>query len=123
MQSKKDKVLAEKIIGYCDKIETIKQRFGATFEQFNSDEAFQLAISMCIVQIGELAKRFSDDFRTRHAEISWAGIKGLRNIFVHEYEKIDFGEIWRDITKDVPKLQAQLEKILAEENDNGNRDA
>ena len=38
-----DRVVAEKIVGYCEQIEILIRRFGSTFEAFNSDEAFQLS--------------------------------------------------------------------------------
>lgn len=68
-----DRVVAEKIVGYCEQIEILIRRFGSTFEAFNSDEAFQLSVGMCIVQIGELTKRFSDEFKARH--FIWAAKK------------------------------------------------
>lgn len=119
----KDRVVARKIIEYCEKIGGLIQRFGTTFEKFREDEAFQLSIGMCIVQIGELTKMFSDEFKAQHSEISWRAIKAMRNIFVHEYEKIDLEQVWKDSRKDVPELKAQLERILATEGENENNDA
>ena len=110
-----DKIVANKIIDYCNQIEEIIQRFGATFENFNTDRVFQLSIGMCVVQIGELTNRFSDEFKSKHSEISWHAIKAMRNIFVHEYEKVNFEQVWEELTKDVPELKAQLERILSAE--------
>lgn len=110
-----DVVVAQKIIEYCDKVEAMIQRFGASIENFKTDEAFQLSIGMCIVQIGELTNRFSNEFKNEHKEITWHAIKGMRNIFVHEYEKVNFEQVWKDLTEDIPMLKAQLEKILAAE--------
>ena len=110
-----NRVIAEKIIDYCEQIETLIQRFGSTFEAFNSDVAFQLSVGMCIVQIGELTKRFSDEFKARHSQIPWQAIKAMRNVFVHEYEEVNLESTWKDLTEDVPELKAQLEKILEAE--------
>ncbi|MBQ3336613.1 MAG: DUF86 domain-containing protein [Selenomonadaceae bacterium] len=110
-----NRVIAEKIIDYCEQIETLIQRFGSTFEAFNSDAAFQLSVGMCIVQIGELTKRFSDEFKARHSQIPWQAIKAMRNVFVHEYEEVNLESTWKDLTEDVPELKAQLEKILEAE--------
>ena len=38
----------------------------------------------------------------------------MRNIFVHEYEKIDFDRIWKNLTEDIPELKENLTKILSE---------
>ena len=66
---------------------------------------------------------FSDEFKAQHSEISWRAIKAMRNIFVHEYEKIDLEQVWKDSRKDVPELKAQLERILAAEDKNENNNA
>jgi len=110
-----DKIIMQKIIEYCEKTEDLIQRFGATFENFNSDTAFQLSCSMCIVQIGELTIHLSDDFKVQHPEIPWRAIKAMRNVLVHDYEDVDWASAWDDLTKGVPELKAQLEQILAAE--------
>ena len=113
-----DKVIVQKIIEYCEKIEALIQRFGATFENFNSDTAFQLSCSMCIVQIGELTKRLSDDFKVRHPEMPWRAIKAMRNIYVHDYENVNLNRAWENLTENIPELKTQLEQILAAEETN-----
>ena len=112
-----NKVIMQKIIEYCAESEALIQRFGATFEKFQSDRAFQLSCSMCIVQIGELIMRLSDDFKARHTEIPWRAIKAMRNVLVHDYEDVNWQSAWNDLTKSVPELRAQPEQILAAEDD------
>ena len=70
---------------------------------------------MCILQIGELTTRLSEDFKENHSEIAWRKIKGLRNIHVHEYEKVDCEEMLKILQNDIPDLKEKLEKILTEE--------
>ena len=111
-KSRLNKVIIEKILDYCDKIERIIQRFDSSYEKFNADFVFQLSCGMCIVQIGELTKRFTEEFRSQHSEIAWTGIKATRNIYVHEYEKVDIEEVWSIITNDIPELKENLMKIL-----------
>ena len=116
MQNKNrvNKIAIQKIIDYCDKIEELKDVFGNTFENFNSNLAFQLSCSMCIVQIGELTNRFSDEFKNQYSKIPWHAIKAMRNIFVHEYEKTDFDRVWKNLTEDTPELKEILIQILSE---------
>ena len=113
-ENRVDKIIVEKIIGYCNDIETFKNIFGNTFENFQSDMAFQYACGMCIIQIGELTTRFTEDFKETHSEISWRAIKATRNIYVHDYEKIDLEEIWKTLSNDIPALKKTLEKIYSE---------
>ena len=110
-----NRIIMRKIIEYCEQIESLIDRFGATFEQFKSDKAFQLSCSMCVVQIGELTKRLSDDFRAEHSDIPWHAIKAMRNVLVHDYEDVNLESAWNDLTRSVPELKRQLEEILSAE--------
>ncbi|MBQ6715202.1 MAG: DUF86 domain-containing protein [Clostridia bacterium] len=49
---------------------------------------------MCILQIGELVNRLSDDFKSNNAHIPWNKIRCMRNYVAHEYGSIDFDIIW-----------------------------
>ena len=71
---------------------------------------------MCILQIGELTTRLNKDFKEKFSEIAWSEIKALRNIHVHEYEKVDFEEMLKIFKKDIPDLKEKLQKILSEMN-------
>lgn len=110
-----NRTIIKKIIEYCEQIENLIERFGATFENFKSDKAFQLSCSMCIIQIGELNKRLSEDFKIEHSDIPWRAIKAMRNVLVHEYEEVNLQSAWEDLTRGIPELKLQLEKILAAE--------
>ncbi|MBQ7453917.1 MAG: DUF86 domain-containing protein [Selenomonadaceae bacterium] len=110
-----NKVVIKKILEYCDRIENFINRFGPTFKDYCNDEAFQFSCSACIIQIGELTNQFSDDFKANHTEIPWHKIKGLRNLHVHEYEKVKPNKMWEILTEDVPNLKTQLTKILSAE--------
>jgi len=67
---------------------------------------------MCIIQIGELTTRLSDDFQDRHNKIPWNEIKATRNVFVHAYGDMNIEETWYIIINDVPELKEYCQKIL-----------
>ena len=67
---------------------------------------------MCVLQIGELTSRLPDDFKDGHTEIPWRKIKAMRNIYVHEYEEVDFTVVWDVLTKDIPILRQDLQRLL-----------
>ncbi|MBQ6006078.1 MAG: DUF86 domain-containing protein [Selenomonadaceae bacterium] len=117
-----DRIILQKIIEYCAEIEGFITRFDASYEIYLSDKGFRYACDMCVLQIGELTKRLSDDFKAQNSEIMWHAIKGMRNVLVHEYEKIDLYKSWVTLTQRVPELKAQLEQILAEGEYNENHD-
>ena len=66
---------------------------------------------MCILQIGELVERLSEDFRTQHHDIPWNKIKAMRNIVAHRYGTVDAETTWKVITEDVPELKRYCESL------------
>lgn len=46
---------------YCEDIAGFIDRFGNDFDTFCEDRAFSNAVSMCVLQIGELANGLSSD--------------------------------------------------------------
>ena len=115
VENRIDRIIVQKVLDYCNKTKKFVDRFGNTFEDYCKDEAFQFSCSTCIIQIGELTTRLSDDFKAQHSEIPWHKIKGLRNLHVHEYEKVKPDKMWEIITGDIPALKNWLEQILAKE--------
>ena len=51
----------KKIIGYCDDVQSLMEKYNSSYEQYESDISFQYSCNMCIIQIGELVCRLSDD--------------------------------------------------------------
>ena len=109
-----NKVVLQKMIDYCSDIEENFSKFANSAEKYVEEKFFRYACDMCILQIGELTTRLSEDFKNNHSEIEWNKIKGLRNIHVHEYEKIDFEEMLKILQTDIPDLKEKLQKILAD---------
>lgn len=71
---------------------------------------------MCIVQIGELAGRLSDDVKDAYPEVPWKEIKGMRNFFAHEYDRMDTEDVWYTIQNDIPVLKQNCTRILKDMN-------
>ena len=63
--------------------------------------------------VGEAAKRMSEPFRAAHPEIAWPKVIGLRNVLMHQYDKIDNHRIFVIATELVPKLVEILNGLLA----------
>lgn len=71
--------------------------------------------SECILQIGELITKLDESFLKQHSDVPWRQIKGMRNVYAHDYDTIDLNTVWEAITEDVPELRSKLENILAQE--------
>ena len=101
-----------KIIDFCNNI--MEYTNGYTFDEFIKDSKTFNACVMCICQIGELSKKFSQEFCEKYNFIDWYSIKGTRNILVHDYDGINNKIVWEIITENIPKLKSELIVILNE---------
>jgi len=100
---------------YCEDLVGFIKRFGG-YQQFISDRAYHSAVSMCILQIGELSNGLSNEFREETKEqMQWALIRGMRNWIAHSYREVDNDIIWDTITNSIPILLSFCNKALARE--------
>ena len=113
----KDKQILEHIIKYCIDIRLAIEHFGKEEELFTRNPVYLNACSMPLLQIGELAKKLSDEFIASSPNIPWRQIKGMRDFFAHDYRSMNKHIIWMTVINNVPALQSDCEKILYQEND------
>lgn len=73
----KDSRILAYIVSYCDQIDLAVERFGKSYDTFSEDPVYRNAVSLCILQIGELVGNLSEAFRTEHSAIPWRQIKSL----------------------------------------------
>ena len=45
----------------------------------------------------------------------WAEMRGMRNLFAHEYESLDKDLLWETVMKDIPALYERLKEIYSSE--------
>lgn len=107
-----DNLIVKKILKYCDDINTLMVKFDANFESYKTDISFQYSCNMCIIQIGELANRLSDEMRKSSKNIPWYAIIGMRNLHAHDYEHVDLEIVWNTLLEDIPVLKKNLEELL-----------
>ena len=114
---------------YCEEINGFVERFGNDYRSFIADRAYYNAVSMCILQIGELANAISEEFReTTKEQINWKQIRGMRNWIAHAYGEVDELILWETISNDIPVLLEFCQVILSrdypqlEQNGQSNRD-
>lgn len=68
-----------------------------------------------LIVIGEATKRLSLELRQQHPEIPWAPMAGMRDHLIHGYDVVDWEEVWRTATRDVPDLLSRVEAFLPQE--------
>ena len=74
----RDLRILEHILTCCDQIDMAVERFGHSFDLFDSDPVYRNAVALCIVQIGELVGHLSDEFKAASGQIPWRQIKLMR---------------------------------------------
>lgn len=108
--------ILEHIVNYCDQIEETILRFGNSYDVFSNDAIYRNAAAMCVLQIGELAGKLTDDLRNEHSGAPWRQIKGMRNIVAHSYGTVDPETTWEILVEDIPALKVYCTGIIEELN-------
>lgn len=88
---------------------------GLQKEQFLEDFKTQSAVLYQLIVIGEAVKRLSFELRQQHPEIPWTPMAGMRDHLIHGYDVVDWDEVWRTATRDVPDLLSKLGAFLPRE--------
>ena len=80
-------------------------------DRFIEDRKTRSAVLYQLTVIGEAVKRLSKEFRGQYPEIPWALISGMRDNLIHGYDLIDWDEVWKTSTVDVPDLLSRVEAL------------
>ena len=108
----KDVLVLKKIIQYSEEIAQTLNRFNNDRVIFEEDFVYRNAVSMCILQIGELVGKLSDDFKQTYNDMPWRDIKAMRNIAAHNYGEIDNDILWETVTCDLVTLKEFCEQCV-----------
>ncbi len=81
-------------------------------EVFLTTSHWQDAVVRQLEIIGEATKRLSEDLRSRHPQIPWRRIAGLRDVLIHDYMGVDIEKVWLITQHELPKLKKVIEEIL-----------
>jgi len=82
-----------------------------TRESFLGDRVRMLALERSLELVGEAARRVSDALRSKHSQLPWKEMIGLRNILAHDYGRIDHDKLYTTAVKEIPKLIGELERL------------
>ena len=88
---------------------------GLTRETFESSAMPADAVVTKLMVIGESTRHVPQEVKDRHPDVPWRKMQALRNVIVHEYERLDLGIVWGIVQDDLPPLVPLLERILDEE--------
>ena len=97
----RDIIILTRIIQYTEEIETTVKRYELNFFKFSSDFVVKNAIAMCVLQIGELVGKLTEEFKIENNAMPWNDIKAMRNITAHNYGEIDLEVLWEILMQPV----------------------
>jgi uncharacterized protein with HEPN domain len=101
-------------------LEALSFVHGHDFESFQHDKLVRAAVERDLTVVGEAIRQARELDAEAVAKIAdFQKIIGLRNILVHAYSSIELGLLWEIVTENLPKLLADVERLLSEAETNG----
>ncbi len=105
----------ERLQDILEAIDRIQQQTSRGRGAFDAEPLVQVWVIHHLEIVGEACRGLSDELRTRHPEIPWPAIIGMRNILVHDYFGLNLDEVWAAVERDLPVLQRQVAEMLDSE--------
>src|SRR4051812_28639842 len=88
---------------------------GKTLDNYRSDRLLRQATERNFEIIGEAVGRLANlDAESASKLSEYQQIISFRNLLIHGYDLIDDAQVWDVIGRDLPKLEAEVETVLAE---------
>lgn len=92
---------------------------GMSQEEFAKDRKTQDAVVRNLEIIGEAAGKLPEEVLKRAPQIEWRKIRGLRNIVIHQYFRINLSIIWDIVQNKLAPLEAACGGLLREAKESG----
>lgn len=85
---------------------------GVTEEDFLEDEKLKRAVSMTLINIGELVKNLSNELKLKDKSIPWREISGLRDLAAHKYQTLRMEDVFLTVSKELPDLLYKIQILF-----------
>ena len=87
---------------------------GLDIQAFENDILVKSATERQLMIVGEASNHISDEIKQQYPDINWRGIKGFRNIVVHEYFGSSTNILWSVVVRELPKLKLVIQQIISQ---------
>ena len=94
--------------------ESVSFTKGRCRDDLDADRKLNLSLVRLLEIIGEAARGISEEFRDSHPDLPWKKMVGMRDRLIHGYFEVNLDVVWETVTKDIPLLIDQLEKIVTD---------
>jgi len=92
--------------------EAVSMARGNTRAALTTDRMLEPDLTRLVEVVGEAASRVSAPTKSRHPDVPWPAIVGMRNRLIHGYDAVDLDVLWDTVEVDLPRLIAQLDPSL-----------
>lgn len=92
--------------------EALEMIHDETRASLDIDRKLALALTRLLEIVGEAAANASATKQAEIPQIEWAKMRGMRNRMIHAYFEVDLDIVWDTITRDLPPLVDELERVL-----------
>ena len=110
----RDKGRLEDIIEYSNNVTMLIE--GYSFEKLVADKRTYYSVMKNVEVVGEAAYMLTKAFKKAHPATPWKFVQGMRHVLVHDYATIDDRELYNTAVNDIPVLNEQVGRYLAETN-------
>lgn len=87
---------------------------GFSQSEFFKNHSLQDAIIRRLEIIGEAVKNLPIAFRSKHPDIPWKQIAGMRDILTHQYFDVDLALTWKVVKHELPSIKKRISSLLEE---------
>lgn len=103
----------ERLMHIIDAINYINKALSNKEERaFQEDFILHTAVVKWVEIVGEASYKLTRDYKSKHLEIDWRLIEGLRHILVHDYFEVNLETLWQIYKNDLPPLKNKIEQLI-----------
>lgn len=78
---------------------------------FIEDQLVQDGVIRNLEIIGEAVSKLSPELKTKHADVPWGDISGMRNRLIHGYVTVNLEIVWSTVEKVLPGFRLEVSEI------------
>lgn len=91
---------------------------GISYNEFVNDRKTVNAVIRSLEVLGKAAKKIPERIKTKHPQIPWKRMTGMRDKLIHEYFGVDLEKVWLVVKEELPPIRPFIQQLKDEIEDN-----